>query len=44
MGSVDWNVVVDVTYLKFIKSLDTVSDEIPISKLGDGSLDKTKVR
>lgn len=44
MGFIDWNVAVDVTYLKFIKAADTVSDAIPISKLGDGSLDKTKVR
>lgn len=27
MGCVDWNIVVDVTYLKFIKAVDTVSDE-----------------
>lgn len=33
----------DVTYLKFIKAVDIVSDEIPIRKLGDGGLDKTKV-
>ena len=44
MGFVDWNIVVGVTYLKFTKAVDTVSDEIPISKLGDGSSDKTKVR
>jgi len=36
--------VVGVTYLKFIKAVDTISAEIPVSKIGDGTLDKTKVR
>lgn len=41
MDFVDWNVVVYITYLKVV---DTVLDEIPIRKLEDGSLNKTKVR
>lgn len=44
MGFLDSDMVVDVTYTKFIKAVDTVSDEILISKLGNDSLDKTKVR
>lgn len=33
-----------VTYLKFIEVVDTVWDDVPISKLGSGSLDKTNIR
>lgn len=41
MGFVDWNMVVYITYLKVV---DAVLDEIPISELEDGSLNKTQVR
>lgn len=41
MDFMDWNVVVYITYLKVV---DTVLDEIPIRKLEDDSLNKTKVR
>lgn len=44
MGFVDWKEVVDVMCFKFIKVVDTVWDDVYISKPGDCSLDKSNVR
>lgn len=44
MGLLDSNMVVDLTYIKFIKAANTVSGGISIGKPGDGGLDRTKVR